>query len=199
MSFGIKTAPSLFQKAMIRVFASILSSALVYIDDILLFSLDIESHAVLLQIFYSLVQTHGIMLSKEKMFLAQPEIDFLGMYISKGMAEKRFYYVVFVGKVPGIYESWIAYSEQVTRFFGAVFKKYLSLEEANNAWTVYVEAHSNVQLLSPQLAQLSTDYPPLLIPVQANMDDQTHSNLPKHCVYIAMLTVGANEKSSLAG
>ncbi|KAG5523693.1 hypothetical protein RHGRI_030617 [Rhododendron griersonianum] len=107
------------------------------------------------------------------------------------MTEKRFYYVVFVGKVPKIYESWIACSEQVTRFSGAVFKKYPSLEEANNAWTVYVEAHSKVQLLSPQVAQLPTDYPPLLVPVQANMDDQTPSMLPKHCVYIPMLLLGA--------
>ncbi|KAI8561900.1 hypothetical protein RHMOL_Rhmol04G0378000 [Rhododendron molle] len=67
------------------------------------------------------------------------------------MAEKRFYYVVFVGRVSGIYNSWIACSEQVIHFSGAVFKKYPSLEEANNAWTAYVEAHSNVQLLSPHL------------------------------------------------
>ncbi|KAI8559506.1 hypothetical protein RHMOL_Rhmol04G0179200 [Rhododendron molle] len=106
------------------------------------------------------------------------------------MAEKKFYYVVFVGRVSGIYDSWIACSKQEIHFSGAVFKKYPSLEEANNAWTAYVEAHSNVQLLSPQLAQLLTDYPPLLVPVQANMDDQTTSKLSKHCVYIAMLLVG---------
>ncbi|KAI8563831.1 hypothetical protein RHMOL_Rhmol03G0139900 [Rhododendron molle] len=106
------------------------------------------------------------------------------------MARKRFCYVVFVGKIPGIYESWIACSEQVTHFHGAAFKKYPSLEEANNAWTVYVEAHFNVQLLSPKLPELPTDYPPLLVPVQANMDDQTPSKLPKHCMYIAMLLVG---------
>lgn len=69
---------------MIKVFAPILSSALVYIDNILLFSQDIESHAVLLQKFHSIVQTHGIMLLEKKMLLAQPEIDFLGMHISRG-------------------------------------------------------------------------------------------------------------------
>ncbi|KAG5557624.1 hypothetical protein RHGRI_007769 [Rhododendron griersonianum] len=106
------------------------------------------------------------------------------------MTTKRFYYVVFVGKVPSIYESWIACSEQVTRFPGAAFKKYPSLEEANNAWTAYRRPHSNVQLLSPQLPELPTDYPPLLVPVQANMDDHTPSKLPKHCVYIAMLLLG---------
>ncbi|KAI8569448.1 hypothetical protein RHMOL_Rhmol02G0280100 [Rhododendron molle] len=103
------------------------------------------------------------------------------------MAGKRFYYVVFVGRVPGIYESWIGCNEQVYRFPGATFKKYPSLEEANNAWTAYVETHSNVQLLSLQLPECPTDYPPLLVPVQANMDDQTPS---KHCVHIALLLIG---------
>ncbi|KAI8567569.1 hypothetical protein RHMOL_Rhmol02G0132100 [Rhododendron molle] len=107
------------------------------------------------------------------------------------MTEKRFHYVVFVGKVPGIYESWIACSKQVTCFPGAVFKKYPSLEEAKNAWSVFVESHSNVQLPSAQRAQLPTDYPPLLVPVQASMDGQAPCKLPKLCAYIAMFFLGA--------
>ncbi|KAI8559446.1 hypothetical protein RHMOL_Rhmol04G0174300 [Rhododendron molle] len=103
------------------------------------------------------------------------------------MTGRSFYYVVFVGRVPRIYDSWIACSEQVTCFPGAVFKKYPSLEAANNAWTAYRGPHSNLQLLSPQVLELPTDYPPLLVPVHANMDDHTPS---KHCVYIAMLVVG---------
>ncbi|KAI8571387.1 hypothetical protein RHMOL_Rhmol01G0115900 [Rhododendron molle] len=103
------------------------------------------------------------------------------------MTGRRFYYVVFIGRIPGFYGSWIVCSEQVTGFPGAVFKKYPSLEAANNAWTVYRRPRSNVQLLSHQLPELPTDYPPLLVPVQANMDDHTPS---KHCLYIAMLLVG---------
>ena len=44
MPFGLKTAHSLFQKAMIKIFQPILHSALVYIDDILLFSNTWEEH-----------------------------------------------------------------------------------------------------------------------------------------------------------
>ena len=62
MSFGLKVAPSLFQKVMIKVFEPMLPSALVYIDDVLLFSKDEESHAALLQQFAELVHQHGIML-----------------------------------------------------------------------------------------------------------------------------------------
>ena len=50
---GLKAAPLLFQKAMIKVFKLMLRSTLIYIDDVLLFSKDKESHATLLkQIIY---------------------------------------------------------------------------------------------------------------------------------------------------
>ncbi|XP_058183898.1 uncharacterized protein LOC131301552 [Rhododendron vialii] len=75
----------------------------------------------------------------------------------QGMAGKRSDYVLFVGIVPGIYESWIA-------------------------WRVYVEVHCNVQL-SSQPAQLRTDYPPLLVPLEANVDGHGGANT---CMYIAM-------------
>ena len=69
---------------MIKIFEPILSNALVYIDDILLFSSDMNSHSVLLTRFYDIVQEYGIMLSEKNMIIGQTEIDFLGMHISKG-------------------------------------------------------------------------------------------------------------------
>nr|GFC99297.1 putative reverse transcriptase domain, viral movement protein [Tanacetum cinerariifolium] len=59
--------PSAFQKAMITIFEAILANTLVYIDDIVLFSPDEQSHAELLSKFYSLVTKYGIMLSEKKM------------------------------------------------------------------------------------------------------------------------------------
>ncbi|KAG8477722.1 hypothetical protein CXB51_027570 [Gossypium anomalum] len=84
MPFGLKTAPSLFQKAMTRIFHPIMENALVYIDDILLYSKDEESHLLLLQQFHSLVVKHGIMLSEKKMKINKSEINFLGMDIKDG-------------------------------------------------------------------------------------------------------------------
>ena len=69
MPFGLKPAPSLFQKAMTHIFTPILSSILINIDDILLFSLDIETHAKLLTSFHDLVNQNGIMLSANKMII----------------------------------------------------------------------------------------------------------------------------------
>ncbi|KAG8502654.1 hypothetical protein CXB51_001139 [Gossypium anomalum] len=84
MPFGLKTAPSLFQKAMTRIFHPIMEKALVYIDDILLYSQDEESHVRLLQQFHSLILKYGIMLSEKKMKIKKSEINFLGMDIKDG-------------------------------------------------------------------------------------------------------------------
>ncbi|KAH9680173.1 hypothetical protein KPL71_026451 [Citrus sinensis] len=84
MPFGLKVAPSLFQKAMTKIFSPILHHVLVYIDDILLFSSDHDSHQNLLLDFFHIVQDHGIMLSEKKSSIAKESIDFLGMVITNG-------------------------------------------------------------------------------------------------------------------
>ena len=75
MPFGLKVAPSLFQKAMTKFFSLILHHALVYIDDILLFSSDYESHQKLFLDFFHIVQEHGIMLSEKKSSIRKESIE----------------------------------------------------------------------------------------------------------------------------
>ncbi|XP_042509130.1 uncharacterized protein LOC122084761 [Macadamia integrifolia] len=84
MPFGLKTAPFIFQRAMIKIFAPIQDHALIYIDDILLFSNTEAAHLQLLQHFHQLVQQYGLMLSPKKIQIGVPSIDFLGVTISKG-------------------------------------------------------------------------------------------------------------------
>ncbi|ESQ44802.1 hypothetical protein EUTSA_v10003417mg, partial [Eutrema salsugineum] len=84
LPFGLKTAPSLFQQAMLRIFKPLLHTALIYIDDILLFSTSEEDHIRSLRQFQGIVEEYGIMLSARKMIVAQPNIDFLGMQITEG-------------------------------------------------------------------------------------------------------------------
>nr|GFB43900.1 RNA-directed DNA polymerase homolog [Tanacetum cinerariifolium] len=84
MSFGLKNAPSAFLKAMITIFEPIFANTLVYIDEILMFSPDEQSHAKLLSKFYSLVTKYRIMLSEKKMEVGMTKIQFLGMEISDG-------------------------------------------------------------------------------------------------------------------
>ncbi|WVZ01682.1 hypothetical protein V8G54_022488, partial [Vigna mungo] len=89
LPFGLKVAPSLFQKAMTKIFEPILENAIIYIDDILLFSKHIVTHKKLLDQFFSLADQYGIMLAEKKIHLAQSEIDFLGMHFSKGFYQPQ--------------------------------------------------------------------------------------------------------------
>ncbi|KAJ9544619.1 hypothetical protein OSB04_024326 [Centaurea solstitialis] len=66
-----------------KSFEPILNNTLVYIDDILLFSPDEESHVDLLSKFHSIVQEYE-MLSEKKMEIGVTSINFLGMNISNG-------------------------------------------------------------------------------------------------------------------
>ena len=63
------------------LFQPLLENALIYVDDILLFS---KAHEELLTEFYNLVKSQGIMLSKKKMVIGQTSIELLGMTISDG-------------------------------------------------------------------------------------------------------------------
>ncbi|KAH9671306.1 hypothetical protein KPL70_017324 [Citrus sinensis] len=81
LPFGLKTAPSIFQKSMVKIFQPILHHALIYIDNILLFLGSHEKHHQLLTHFYDIVQSHGIMLSAKKSTIATDNIEFLGMII----------------------------------------------------------------------------------------------------------------------
>jgi len=54
---------------MIKVFESMLQFTLIYIDDVLLFSQDAESYAILLKQFVDIVRHHVIMFVKSKMLI----------------------------------------------------------------------------------------------------------------------------------
>ena len=58
--------------------------ALVFIDDILVCSKNLQDHLKHLQSFYDLVYKHGLVPSQSKMEIGKTEIDFLGFNIQKG-------------------------------------------------------------------------------------------------------------------
>ena len=51
---------------MVTLFQPFLTNSLIYVDDILLFSKDADSHEKLLTEFYNLVKSQGIMLLEKK-------------------------------------------------------------------------------------------------------------------------------------
>ncbi|KAL0291953.1 UNVERIFIED_CONTAM: polyprotein [Sesamum calycinum] len=121
MPFGLKVAPSLFQKAMIKIFEPILHTTLIYIDDILLYTQDQPTHAKLLQQFYDIVQAHGVMLSDKKSFIGQPNIDFLGMKFIDGRISSL--------SALGIQASYLSYSKK-SHHPGDKFRLWLAEIEA---------------------------------------------------------------------
>jgi ribonuclease HI len=56
------------------------------------------------------------------------------------MANRKFY-VVWKGRVPGIYETWDACSEQITGYSGAEYKSFLTRTEAEKAYSEAYEEY----------------------------------------------------------
>ena len=116
MPFGLKNAPSQFQKAMVTLFQPLLTNALIYVDDILIFSKDKESHGKLLTEFYNLVKSQGKLLSEKKMIIGQSSIDFLGVNISNRKYNLQPHIVVSLGEFPDKLTS----AKQIQQFLGIV-------------------------------------------------------------------------------
>ncbi|QBH21733.1 polyprotein [Polyscias mosaic virus] len=84
MPFGIKNAPGIFQRKMDFCFAGTEDFIAVYIDDILVFSKNEKDHLRYLEIMFSLVEKHGLVLSPTKMKIGVHSIGFLGAQIEDG-------------------------------------------------------------------------------------------------------------------
>ena len=69
---------------MVKISTLILHHALIYIDDILLFSHNHQTHQQLLSDFLEIVQTLGIMLSEKKSNIGKESIEFLSMVLKDG-------------------------------------------------------------------------------------------------------------------
>ena len=101
---------------MVTLFQPLLANTLIYVDDILLFSKDVESHEMLLTKFYNLVKSHGIMLLEKKMIIRQSSIDFLGVSISNGKYTLQPHMVVSLGE----FLDKLTVTKQIQQFFRIV-------------------------------------------------------------------------------
>jgi len=84
MPFGLKNAPSEFQKIMNDIFMPFTNFIIVYIDDILVLSINTETHFKHLDLFKKIIIQNGLVISAPKMGLFQTSVKFLGHYIEKG-------------------------------------------------------------------------------------------------------------------
>ncbi|ATZ69477.1 ORF3 polyprotein [Cacao swollen shoot Ghana L virus] len=84
MPFGLKNAPAVFQRKMDQCFKGTEEFIAVYIDDILVFSDNLRDHMKHVHQMLHICQQNGLVLSPNKMCLAQEEVEFLGTIISQG-------------------------------------------------------------------------------------------------------------------
>jgi hypothetical protein len=84
MPFGLKNAPSEFQRIMNDIFNAHSKFCIVYIDDVLIFSHSIDQHFKHLHTFFHTVKQNGLVVSKTKIYLFQTHVRFLGHYICQG-------------------------------------------------------------------------------------------------------------------
>jgi len=116
MPFGLKNAPSAFQRCMDKNFIGMEKFLKVYIDDILIFSNSIPEHLVHLKKFLQRCQQKGVVLSEKKMLLYQTEISFLGHIIRFGEIRVMTHSLEFVDKFPDV----ITDKTQLQRFLGCL-------------------------------------------------------------------------------
>ena len=85
MPFGLKNAPSEFQNIMNEIFNPFSSFAIVYIDDVLIFSESLNQHRKHLRAFLQTVILNDLVVSALKIKLFQTRIQFLGFDIHHGV------------------------------------------------------------------------------------------------------------------
>ena len=90
MPFGLKNAPSEFQNIMNSIFNHISQMSIIYIDDVFIFSEDIDSHFKHLKIFFKIVKHNGLVISAKKIKLFQTKIRFLGHDLYQGTYINQF-------------------------------------------------------------------------------------------------------------
>ena len=71
MPFGLKNAPSEFQRIMNDIFNAYSKFCIVYIDDVLIFSTSLEQHFKHLHTCFHVAKQNGLVVSKPKIFYSK--------------------------------------------------------------------------------------------------------------------------------
>jgi len=79
MPFGLKNAPSTFQRFVDRVLHGLSNFALVYIDDVIVFSQSLEEHYEHLRTVFSRLSLYGLVTQKAKCEFFTAQVKYLGL------------------------------------------------------------------------------------------------------------------------
>ena len=85
MPFGLKNAPATFQRALDIILSGVRwQSCLIYLDDVIVFSKDAESHLEHLDEILTLLRKAGVTLKLRKCSFFQDRVNYLGHVVSPG-------------------------------------------------------------------------------------------------------------------
>lgn len=79
---GFRNAPNIFQREMDHILSEFIDKCcVVYIDDILVFSKDVETHKKDLESIMTILEKYGLQVNEEKAEYFKESINFLGYTI----------------------------------------------------------------------------------------------------------------------
>jgi len=85
MPFGLRNAPSTFQRVMNLVLEGLVDDfCVVYLDDILVFSDNEDDHDKHLRLILDRLKKYGLLINSKKSLLFQNEVEYCGHLVSKG-------------------------------------------------------------------------------------------------------------------
>ena len=134
MPFGLKNAPSEFQKIMNEIFNSFNKFYIVYIDDVLTFSKSIEEHWKHMNSFLDIIKINGLVVSSPKIKLFQTKIWFLGYNIYQAKISPIDRVIKFADKFP----DEILDKTQLQRFLGSLNMLQNSIKLLGNSVSLFL-------------------------------------------------------------
>ncbi|AEL30041.1 polymerase polyprotein [Dahlia common mosaic virus] len=114
--FGLKQAPSIFQRHMQNALRGLEEFCLVYVDDIIVFSDKEEEHYTHVLKVLKRIESLGIILSKKKTNLFKEKINFLGLEIDRGTHTPQNHILEHLHNFPDRLED----KKQLQRFLGVL-------------------------------------------------------------------------------
>lgn len=85
LPFGLTNAPSTFQRLIHSIFHDALDQyLLVYLDDLLVFSMSEEEHEMHLRTVFDKLRAHKLFAKRKKCFFARSEVKYLGHIVGGG-------------------------------------------------------------------------------------------------------------------